>query len=426
MFELFAFPVDGEILSCMNDHHRGRAVICLIRQSSGSSIALHRFFFHMDHARWNESEADRSTNFLSNQVLTSSSFALHYCIHSTAAPYIIVGTTTGVKLLEIGSYQVPFRITSLQASKLLKPELCHGVVYILTPNGLQLYDIFNPRWPPEPLLPLNWSVAELSLDGRYVAFAGTYSDRSCWIQVWKTMNQNVILNVSTKGECNITSIAVSETYVCYHQTNITANTWKLVCIVNSMASRLVLWENDPSSKERSLILDGDFLVERVWNVSPYTVNLYDVPQKTTLHTYESRYPILAYLPSALSAHVDNGCIANKPIEPTPTMPIPTSDQTTDVSSTVEPNPPDMQYHPDVASISMHLVLGFSSTVAFAFICGGILAFIAIIFWVHHLRKKQNGRKYQTKENYWNNNLHEIVRNRKQVAATNKCNECYDA
>lgn len=426
-FELYAFPVDGGILSCINDHHRGRAVICLILESTGSSVSFYRYVYNDD--RWVESDADRLIAFINDQaLLTSSSFVLQHCIYSATVPSLIVGTTTGVEILEIDTYQSPFRITSLQAVKFLKPKLCGGVLYILTSDSLQLYDVTSFPPNPEPLLPMNWSVAELSLDGGYVAFAGTNIDKSCWVQVWNTRNQNVILNVAHE-ECNIASIAVSETYVCYHelQINITCNSWKLVCIVlksNVNSKELVLWENNPSGKDWSLILDGSVLVEREWSTSPYTVNLYSIPQKTTLPPYLARYPILAYQPTASGAH--NDCLVNQPVTPSSTVPAPTTSLTTHVCSTVEPNSGNMRHHPDVPRIPW--VIGLSCGIAFVLltlICGIPLAGIVIIL-ACYVREKTSGQEYRTREQHPSTLNQTVNDSRKPLTATNHLEtEYYD-
>lgn len=414
-FELFAFPVDGEVISCINDRHRGRAVICLIHESTGSSVALYRYVYRND--RWFESESDRLAAFISDRaLLTSSSFVLEHCISATS-PSLIVGTTTGVKLLEIGTYQSMYKLSSLQAVKLLKPKLCGGELYILTSDRLQLYDVAELPLDP-PWQPMNWSVAQLSLDGRHVAFAGTNIDKSCWIQVWNTMNQDVILNV-TNEECDIASIAVSEMYVCYHQLqiNTTGNSWKLVCLVlksNANGKELVLWENKPSDKDWSLVLDGSVLVEGEWGASPYTVNLYSVPQKTALHTYGSRYPILAYQPTASGAH-DNGCLDIQSITPSTTVPAPTTGLTTNVSSTVKPNSGTMRHHPDVPLWAW--VIGSSCVIVFIVFCGTPLAGIVIIL-VCYWREKRSGRKYTTGEEHPNTLNQAVSDSRKPLTATN--------
>ena len=337
--ELFVFLVDGEVLSCISDYNRPRrhrVLFCFISDAPGGSVALHHYAYSN---RW--SESNTIAGFVSDQEpLTSHSFVLVHCDSRLPTPFLIVGTTKGVQYAEItdGSlHPLPQLDLGLQAVKLLKPnELC-APLYILTSDGVQVYNVRTLQ--AEPLQPLNWSVAELSLDGKHIAFAGTHPDQSCWIQVWNTANQEEVLHV-TMDECSITSIAVSEMYVCYHLTNIVNEEWKLACrVLKRNNEELVLSEsNQRGIKDRSLTLDGSILVERVWGASPYAMNLYQVPQRTTLHEYQSQYPTLIYLLGTLGAQ-NNRCGVNPPIRPSPTVKTPFTSITTvseSVSSTVEP------------------------------------------------------------------------------------------
>ena len=334
--ELFVFLVDGEVLSCISDYNRPRrhGVFCFISDAPGGSVALHHYAYSN---RW--SKSDTSAGFVSDQEpLTSHSFVLVHCESRLPTPFLIVGTTKGVQYAEITDgllHLLPNLDLGLQAVKLLKPNECGALLYILTSDGVQVYNVHTLQ--AEPLQLLKWSVAELSLDGKHIAFAGTHQDQSCWIQVWNTANQEVVLHV-TMDECSITSIAVSEMYVCYHLTNIINEEWKLACReLKRKNEELVLSEsNQKIIKDRSLTLDGSILVERVWG--PYAMNLYRIPERTTLYEYQSQYPTLIYLLGTLGAE-NNHCGVNPPIRPSPTVKTPFTSITTvseSVSSTVKP------------------------------------------------------------------------------------------
>lgn len=384
-YELFGFQVDGQVLSCSNhDHHSRRAVICLTLEST-----LYRYVYSNN--RW--SESDSFVEFISDRaLLTSPSFVLEHCISAS----VIVGTTGGVQLMEIGNYRDPYELTSLQAVKLLKPKLCGGVLYILTSGGLQLYDVHSLQ--AQALQPMNWSVAELSLEGRRFALAGIYpADRSCWIQVRKTENQEVMLNV-THEDCNIASIAVSEMYVCYHQTNTSSNSWKLACIgLRGNGEELVLWEGKQSGlKDWSLILGGNVLVERNWGASPYILTFYHLPLRTAAHTYKSRYSTIAY-PHMTSG--SQGCRINPRIEPTPVVEVPTAEMTSvssSVSSSVQPTssaggmPGDFSA-PSTAHIAGYIGVGVLTVV----MCPVIISLVGIMLCC--MKNRWRGEKYPTNE-----------------------------
>ena len=392
--KLFAFPVDGEVLSCISDYHRGRGILCFIFKAPGGSVALYRYA-HSD--RWLES--DSFTGFVSDRALLSSpSFVLEHC--SSGTPFVIVGTTRGVKSVELShDNRNVYPLSDLQAVKLLRHNQCGAVLYVLTLDGLQVYNVRKLR--AEPLQPLKWSVAELSLDGRRIALAGTYPDQSCWIQVWNTANQEVVLNV-TMDECDIASIAVTEKYVCYHLNNITGKEWKLACLeLESNSEELVLWEdNRRGLKNSSLTLDGNILVERVWCASPYAMNLYRVPQRTSLHTYKSKYPTLAYLPGTSGAQ-DNRCRVNSPILPSTVQGLSTSQMTMSgsVSSTVQPTSTTGSTPGEsaVPHVQFPWIIGFScgSVMAFLIICAVPLVGVILIC----CGKAAQSKKYPTNEEH---------------------------
>ena len=330
-FELFVFPVDGDVLNCINDYHRPlrRAVFCLILETDTSAVALYRYTYSVSDG-WFES--DSFPGFVSDRMLlSSSSFVLEHCYFTT--PFVIFGTTQGVQSIKI-SHNDPtvYTLADLQAVKLLRHHQCNSMLYILTLDVVHVYNVNELQ--QERLQPLNWSVAELSLDGTRIAFAGSHHDQSCWMQVWNTANQDVVLSV-TRDDCNIASIAVSQMHVCYHMMNITGQEWKLACLqLERNNDEVVLANGDQwGLKDRSLTLDGNILVERIWDA----IDLYHVREKTILHTYKSKYPTLAYLPGA-SGVQDNRCrIRPRPdVHPSPTVQHPSTPNTASLSESATP------------------------------------------------------------------------------------------
>lgn len=322
--DLFAFPVNGSVFNCISDYYNGRGILCFILEAGTSDVALYRYVYSVSDGGWLETEA--FPGFVSNRgLLTSSSFVLEYC--DVATPFVIVGTTQGVQSIPIIHDPYMHKLVNLQAVKLLRHHQCNSMLYILTLDGVQVYNVNGLQ--PERLQPLNWSVAELSLDGTRIAFAGSHHEESCWIQVWNTANQEVVLSV-TRDDCTIANIAISQTHVCYHMTNITGQEWKLVCLKLERNNDEVVLANGHQwgLKDRSLTLDGNVLVERMW----YAINLYHVREKTILHTYKSKYRTLAYLPGTSGAQ-DNRCrIRPHPaVYPSPTVQHPSTPSTTSLS-----------------------------------------------------------------------------------------------
>lgn len=338
-FELFVFPVDGAVLSCISDYHRRlrRAVFCFIHETGTSGVALYHFVYSVSDG-WFESES--FPGFLSDRAqLSSSSFVLEDC--NLAAPFAIYGTTQGVQSIKISHNDMTVHpLANLEAVKLLRHHQCNAMLYILTLDGVQVYNV--RRLQAEPLQPLNWSVAELSLDGTRVAFAGSHHDQSCWIQVWNTTNQEVVRNV-TRDDCNIASIAVSKMHVCYHMTDITGQEWKLACLVlgrnsGGWSDEVVLAKGSQwVLRDRALTLDGNVLVERIWDA----INLYHVLNNITLHRYQSKYPTLAYLPGTSGAQ-DNPCRIPPTDHSSPTVQHHSTSSTTSLSesatTTEQPSP----------------------------------------------------------------------------------------
>ena len=403
-YALFAFQVNGKPIGCINDRHRVRAVICLI-QATGSSVSLYRYTDSDD--GW--SESDMFTELLNDPaLLASSSFVLEHCVSATA-PLIIVGTIEGVQSVEIGQNPHVHVLTSLQAVKLLKPELCGGVLYIFTSEGVQLYDVHRVR--ARAFHPVNWSAAELSLERRRIALAGTYpAEQSCWIQVWSTENQEVMLNV-THEDCNIASIAVSVAYVCYHMTNISDNTWKLACIaLDGNGKELVLWEGKQRGlRDFSLILGGNVLVEREFGASLYRMKFFHLPQKTAVHSYKSSYSVLAY-PHLASG--SRGCHVNPFIEPSTVVQAPTTAGVASLSNSVSSNsissssiqpsasargvPGDFANAPPIVLAAVFAVSGVVGVA----LCIGIICLVAIMVYCQAKKNRRCG-KYPTKEeNAW--------------------------
>ena len=391
-FELFAFPVDGTPLSCSSYHHRGveRGIVCFI-EAQGGSVAVNRYAYS-NSERWSEWES--IPGFVTDSaLLTSTSFALQHCSSTTRAPFVIVGTTNGVEAIKLSYDLDSHMLTHLHALKLLRHDQCNALLYILTLEGVMVYDVQGLK--NELFRPLNWSVAELSLDGSRIAFAGTHPDQSCWIQVWDTANQNVVLNVAV-GECSIASMAVSEMHVCYHLTNVTNKEWKLACLVLVGSSEELVLSNSNrwGLKDRSLTLDGNILVERVWN----TINLYRVHEKATLHMYKSKYPTLAYLPGTSGAQ-DSRCRIPPRIQPSPTE----QDPSTSVTSLSEHVTPGIQPSPTtwskptesaVANLQSTLIIVvISGAGLFVAIC--VLLLVGVIFIKHCVKSAQG--KYRTKE-----------------------------
>ena len=395
-FELFVFPVDGDVLNCINDYHRPlrRAVFCLILEADTSAVALFRYAYSVSDG-WFES--DLFPAFVTDRMLlSSSSFVLEHCYFTT--PFVIFGTTQGVQSIKI-SHNDPtmYTLADLQAVKLLRHHQCKSMLYILTLDGVQVYNV--ARLWAEPLQPMNWSVAELSLDGTRIAFAGSHHDQSCWMQVWNTANQDVVLNV-TRDDCNIASIAVSQMHVCYHMTNITGQEWNLACLKVGRNNDEVVLANGHQwgLKDRSLTLDGNVLVEKIWDA----INLYQVHENTPLHMYKSKYPTLAYLPGTSGAQ-DNHCrIRPRPaVHPSPTMQHPSTPNRTSLSEsatpTEQPTPTTGSKPSESAMQSPVVVLGTVGVVLFicAVVSIGVITALCMRTGCKHSKQYQTNEEHPT-------------------------------
>ena len=414
-FELFVFPVDGDVLNCISDYHRWlrRAVFCFILEAGTGTVALYRYIYTVSDG-WFES--DSFPGFVSDRTILSSSFVLEHCPLTT--PFVIVGTTLGVKSIKISHNDPSMHpFTDLQAVKLLRHLWCKSMLYILTLDGVQVYNVKGLQ--AEPLQPMNWSVAELSLDGTRIAFAGSHHDQSCWMQVWNTANQDVVLNV-TRDDCNIASIAVSQMHVCYHMANITGQEWKLACLELGRKNVEVVLANGHhwGLKDRLLTLDGNVLVERIWDA----INLYQVPEKTILHKCKSKHPTVAYLPGTSGAQ-DNRCRipSSSAVHPSPTMQHPSTPNTTYLSESATPTEqPTTGSKPTIQS-SLLVVLSGCTVGVVLFICA--VASIGVITALCMRTGCMHSKWYQTNEAH-PSNLRNIV-DSSQNLTQSESKDCFD-
>ena len=388
--DLFAFPVNGSVFNCISDYYNGRGILCFILETGTSDVALYRYVYSVNDEGWLETDA--FPGFVSDRgLLTSSSFVLEYC--DVATPFVIVGTTQGVQSIPIIHDPYMHKLVDLQAAKLLRHHQCNSMLYILTLDVVQVYNVNELQ--QERLQPLNWSVAELSLDGTRIAFAGSHHDQSCWMQVWNTANQDVVLSV-TRDDCNIASIAVSQMHVCYHMTNITGQEWKLACLQLERNNDEVVLANGHQwgLKDRSLTLDGNVLVEKIWDA----IDLYDVREKTILHTYKSKYPTLAYLPGA-SGVQDNRCRIRPPpdVHPSPTVQHPSTPNTASLSESATPTEEPTTTTRSKSSESAKLwIIGFCMGVFIVLcICVSLTVLIGVVCCI----KKGERNGYRTKEEH---------------------------